>query len=147
MKKRGKEKKPSFKGGALKASLVGTLGAISIFILMLSIFSAIGLSFENPHAYISPLSYLAIYGSAFFGGFIATKKNGGRDSLLCGLICGSITTAVLCLLLFVVGLILKTESGAISWVFRALTIVFSALGSIVGMKRKTQAKKRKKRRK
>lgn len=147
MKKRGKEKNRSLKGGALKASLIGAIGAIAILILILCIFSAIGLSFENPHAYISPLSYLAIYGSAFFGGFIATKKNGGRDSLLCGLICGSITTAVLCLLLFIVGLILKTESGAISWVFRALTIVFAALGSIVGMKRKTQAKKRKKRRK
>ena len=146
MKKRGKEKKPSFKGGALKASLVGTLGAISIFILMLSIFSAIGLSFENPHAYISPLSYLAIYGAAFFGGFIATKKNRGHDALLCGLVCGVITTLTLCLLLFIIGLILKAESGAISWIFRALTVVFPIFGALLGIKRKSKPKKRKRRR-
>ncbi|MBO7303006.1 MAG: TIGR04086 family membrane protein, partial [Clostridia bacterium] len=93
MKKRGKEKKPSFKGGALKASLIGSLGAIAVFILLISLFSAIGLSFENPHAYVPPLSYLAIYGASFFGGFIASKKNRGHNALLCGLICG----VILCL--------------------------------------------------
>ena len=147
MKKRGKEKKNRLNSGALRASLFGSVAAVAILALMIAIFSAIGISLESPHTYVAPLSYLAIYGAAFFGGFIASKKNKGRDALLCGLVCGAVTTVILCLLLFIVGLILKAESGALSWVFRGLSIVFSALGAIVGMKRKTQTRKRKKRRK
>ena len=146
MKKRGKEKKPSFKGGALKASLIGAVGAIAILILILCIFSAIGLSFENPHAYVPPLSYLAIYGAAFFGGFIATKKNRGHNVLLCGVICGVILCLTLSLIFLIIGLVLDADSSASSWIFRALTVVFPIFGALLGMKRKSKPKKRKRRR-
>lgn len=146
MKKRGKEKKNRLNSGALKASLVGTLGAISIFILMLSIFSAIGLSFEKPHAYVPPLSYLATYGASFFGGFIASKKNGGHNVLLCGVICGVILCLTLSLIFLIIGLVLDADSTASSWIFRALTVVFPIFGALLGMKRKSKPKKRKRRR-
>lgn len=146
MKKRGNEKKRSLKGGALTSSLFGTVGGIAVLLLIISIFSAISLFFENPHAYVSPLSYFAIYGAAFLGGFIAVKKNCGRDALLCGLLCGIFSAVSLSLIFLIVGLVLKSESTAATWIFRALTIIFPILGALLGMKRRAKPKKRKKRR-
>ena len=149
MKKRGIEKKKisrASKSGILVSCSIGLCGAAIILLVLLILFSAIGLSNENPHSMLTPLSFFAIYTSAFFGGFIAIKKNKSRDALLCGLICGMFITITFCMIFLLIGIILNVESTALSWLFRAITIIFSTLGSFLGIKRSNGIPKKRHRR-
>ena len=146
MKKRAKQKRHISKSGILISSAYGLLCATVILILLLTAFSAIGLATENPHSLLTPISFFSIYTASFFGGFIAIKKNKGADALLCGLICGIFTFLFLSLIFFIIGIILKSQSASLTWLFRALIIPASILGSLLGSAKKNKMPKRKKRR-
>ncbi len=146
MKKRAKQKRHISKSGILISSAYGLLCATVILILLLAIFSAVGLATENPHSLLTPISFFSIYTASFFGGFIAIKKNKGADALLCGLICGIFTFLFLSLIFFIIGIILKSQSASLTWLFRALIIPASILGSLLGSAKKNKLPKRKKRR-
>ena len=128
--------------------LLGVSCNIIFFFLLITLFSCIVLNMENPHNYLSPLSFFAIYTSSFFGGFIATKKNKGHDALLCGALNGIISTLLLCLLFLAIGIIFQTQSTPISWLFRALSIAFSIFGAFLATKKikKTTHKHKKRKR-
>ncbi len=128
-------------------TILGSCCAIGILFLLLALFSCISLAAKNPHKYLSPLSFFAIYTSTFFGGFIATKKNSGRDALLCGSLTGLTSALLLCLIFLALGALLGTQSTPLSWLFRALSIVSSVLGALLATKKRKVAKNIHKRRK
>ena len=142
-----KRKIPSKNGGILFSIILGTCSTVIILFILLALFCCIALNAKNPHVYLTPLSFFAIYTSAFFGGFIATKKNSGRDALLCGSLTGIASSALLCLIFLVVGIIFKTQSTPLSWLFRALGILFSLLGALPAAKTKKSPKKARRRKK
>ena len=145
MKKRAKQKRHISKSGILISSAFGLLSSVIILLLLLSIFSAIGLATEKPHSLLTPISFFSIYAASFLGGFIAIKKNNGTDSLLCGLICGVFIFLFLSLFFFLIGLMLKSQSSSLTWLFRILIIPSSILGSILGSAKNNKMPKRKKR--
>ena len=146
MKKRAHEKKRTSKSGALVASAFGAGMAFALLLALLATFSIIGLAAENPHSLLSPISFFSIYASAFLGGFIAIKKNKGRDTLLCGALCGVLTMLAYSVALWVAGIILDAESTPISWLYRAIIIVCAILGSIIGVNKTHKKSIRRKRR-
>ncbi len=75
---------------AKKIFLSSFFGAILGLVFMLALillFSAVALSFDYPHGFLTPLSLFVLGGGAFFGGLFATRKNGGA-ALLCGALSG-----------------------------------------------------------
>lgn len=132
MKKRAPQKKNTSKSGLLISSVFGVFGSVIILLMILVIFSFVGLAISEPHTLLSPVAFSALYLSAFFGGFIAIKKNKGRDALLCGLVCGCFITVLYLLLFWIAGLIFDTDSTMLSWIFRILILPASVLGSFLG---------------
>ena len=134
-------------GGTLFCVVLGGISTLIITFLILALFSCIVVNMKNPHAYLTALSFFALYASAFFGGFIATKKNGGRDALVCGSLSGLLSTMLLCLLFLAVGADFDTQSTLLSWFFRFLAIVFSTLGGLLATKKRKSTKNIRKRKK
>ena len=145
MKKRVHEKKHISKSGILISASFGLCAAIIILLVLLIIFSLVGLATEKPHSLLSPVSFFAIYCSSFFGGFAAIKKNKGRDALLCGLSCGCFIAITFSILLWLAGFLLDAQSTPMSWLFRALTVVFAIIGSLLGTTKSSKPKKKKRR--
>lgn len=146
MKTKKREKRSaSARRGVLFCIILGTALGILIFLAMLTLFSCILLATDNPHNYPFPLSLFSIYASAFFGGFIAVKRNGGRDALLCGALTGIAFTLVLCLIFLIIGAILKVDGSASSWLFRSFSVIGAVIGGLVAIKFKGAPKKRRKR--
>ena len=147
MKNKAHERKSaSSRGGILFCVALGSLSTIIILFVLLALFSCVTVNMKNPHAYLTALSFFAVYASAFFGGFIATKKNSGRDALTCGSLTGVASAIILCLLFLAIGAIFKTQSSPLSWLFRALTVVFSLIGALLATKKKSTPKNIRKRR-
>ena len=147
MKNKAHERKnASSRGGILFCVALGSLSTIIILFVLLALFSCVTVNMKNPHAYLTALSFFAVYASAFFGGFIATKKNSGRDALTCGSLTGVASAIILCLLFLAIGAIFKTQSSPLSWLFRALTVVFSLIGALLATKKKSTPKNIRKRR-
>ena len=147
MKNKAHERKSArSRGGILFCVALGSLATLIILFALLAFFSCVTVNIKNPHAYLSALSFFAIYTSAFFGGFIATKKNSGRDALTCGALTGVTSAIILCLLFLAIGAIFKTQSTTFSWLFRALCAVFSILGALLATKKKSTPKNIRKRR-
>lgn len=146
MKKKTLKKKVRINhSSALFCVALGSFCSIIILFAILAVFSSLLLASKSPHPFFTPLSFFAIYSSAFFGGFIAVKKNYGKDALLCGTLTGVVSTLLLCLLFLAVGAILKTQSPPSSWIFRTLAIAFSTLGGLLATKSKASRKKKKRR--
>ena len=146
MKKRIKEKKRVSKSGILTSAVFGACISSIIFITLLKIFSLIGLASNTPHALLTPFSFFSIYTATFFGGFVAVKKNKGRDALFCGLFCGCIIALLFSLVFGISGLIFNVTSEPISWLYRALIIISSIIGSLLGINKSTKRPKNKIRR-
>lgn len=131
-KNANKKSKSIFEGGALLCSALGSLSSFAILTVLLMIFAGVCLSLDNAHTALTPFALFSLYTSAFFGGFVAVKKNKGRDALLCSSLCGVFTTLIFCLVFWIVGLIFDIKSDMLSWVFRALCILASILGGFIG---------------
>ena len=140
-----KKSKSFFEGGALFCALFGSLCSIFIFIACLMIFSGVSIALDNAHNALAPFALFSIYSATFLGGFIAVKKNKCRDALLCSSVCGAISTLVLCLAFWIIGLVFDIKSDMLSWLFRALCIAFSILGGFLAINKskKTKRKRRK----
>lgn len=147
MKKRITEKKHKANRGILISTIFGLCVSMLILLILLMIFSLIGLATENPHALLSPLSFFSIYTSAFFGGFTAIKKNKGHDPCICGILCGIIIMITFSLIFGIVGIICNVDSTPISWVYRVLMLPSTLIGSIIGLTKKNKIPKHKKRKK
>ena len=113
-------------------TLTITSGVRTSNFFMLMIFAGVCLSLDNAHTALTPFALFSLYTSAFFGGFVAVKKNKGRDALLCSSLCGVFTTIMFCLVFWIVGLIFDIKSDMLSWVFRALCIISSIIGGFIG---------------
>lgn len=132
MKKTKSQKKRTIsKGGIIAPSLFGAVSAILILICLLLVFSAVSLLCDTPSSLVPPLSYFAIFSASFFGGFIAIKKNKGRDAMLCGALCGTFTALSLSLIFLAIGFFLSTKSSAAAWLFRIAIIPSSIFGGII----------------
>ena len=135
-----KPQKAKTQNGILVSIAIGIFSVLIIFFALISLFSCITVNMKNPHKFLLPLSFFAIYTSSFFGGFIATKKNNSHDALLCGTLVGVISTILLCLLFLIIGMIFNTQSTPLSWLFRALNIIFSVFGSLIASKKRKTPK-------
>ncbi len=131
-KSANKKSKSIFEGGALICSAVGSLSSLAILTVLLMIFAGVCLSLDNAHTALTPFALFSLYTSAFFGGFVAVKKNKGRDALLCSSLCGVFTTLIFCLIFWIVGLIFDIKSDMLSWLLRALCIISSIIGGFIG---------------
>ena len=147
MKRMATEKKRTQKSGILISVVFGLCASIIIFIAMMMIFSIVGSATENPHSLLTPISFFCIYTASFFGGFIASKKNKGRESLLCGAVCGTVIALAYSLIFGIVGIVCNIDSTPISWVYRGLMIACSILGSVIGVSRTHKKPIKRKRRK
>jgi putative membrane protein (TIGR04086 family) len=131
-KSANKKSKIIFEGGALLCSALGSLSSLAILTVLLMIFAGVCLALDNAHTALTPFALFSLYTSAFFGGFVAVKKNKGRDALLCSSLCGVFTTLIFCLVFWIVGLIFDIKSDMLSWLLRALCIISSIIGGFIG---------------
>ena len=145
MKKRVQKRHVS-KSGILLSCAFGLCGAILILLTLLAIFSLVGLASDDPHSLLLPISFFSIYTASFFGGFIAIKKNKGRDALFCGALCGILIALSYSLIFGLIGIILDIDGTSASWLYRLLMIPASLIGSIVGIGNAHKKPKRKRRR-
>ena len=127
----------------LKCSLWGLLVTFISGIILISVLSAAALASPDPLDLITPLSLVALFPSAFVGGFVTAKKV--KDApVMCGIICGGFATV--CAMLLSVVLKDLSSSGFELWqslLLHALVIVFSVLGALAGnVKRVKRGKRR-----
>ncbi len=105
---------------------------ISALVLLL-VLCAVAYSTRDPDAITEPLSMCALYLSAVIGGVAAVKLSG--DGIVSGLISGGIT-AVLVLLLSCLPLPASGFDLTHSVIFTALVVPASALGALIGRRRR-----------
>lgn len=123
---------------ALFGSFVGLLCAL----ILLLAGAAIAIKSDDPDAVISPISLFALYASAFFGGFLALRKN-RSSALLCGSLCGVfLLIFFLVLSFFLRGYTDSHFSSAIAWLLRIAMLPVSAAGGFLGMSQKRKKSKR-----
>ncbi len=119
------------------------VGLLSLCLLLM-IFSALCLMSDNPHAMIAPLSFAAIYTSAFIAGMCCAKRNGSSSVLICGLLEGVCFCALLWFIFFAVGLSgSEDENLKNAFIWRLLTIPSSVLGAICTLKRPSPKRRKK----
>lgn len=149
MKKSVKAHKISDKGQGrklLSSSLFGICIGFICMLALLIIFSAICLAIPNPHPLIFPLCLFSIYSSAFFSGFSAVKRNGGRDALLCGSLTGVAYMMIFWLVFATTKFMLKEEGAAtLSFILKLLLIPTALAGAFSGLKGNTPVKPKRKR--
>ncbi len=115
---------------------------ISALVLLL-VMCAVAYSTRDPDAITEPLSMCALYLSAVIGGVAAVKFSG--DGIVSGLISGGITALFVVLL----SCLPLPESGfdlTHSLIFTALVIPASALGALIGRRRRKNVSPMKKNR-
>ncbi|MBR3686428.1 MAG: TIGR04086 family membrane protein [Clostridia bacterium] len=116
----------------LKCSLWGLLATFISGLILISALSAAALASPDPSGLITPLSLIALFPSAFIGGFVTAKKVKDAPAL-CGIICGGFATACAMLLSIVLkGLSSSSFELWQSLLLHALVIVFSVLGALAG---------------
>lgn len=116
----------------LKASVWGIGATFMSGIVLISILSAVALTSPDPLGLITPLSLIALFPSAFIGGFVTAKKVKDAPAL-CGIICGGFSTV--CAMLFSIVLKELSSSNFELWqslLLHALVMVFSVLGALAG---------------
>lgn len=127
----------------LKCSLWGLLATFISGLVLISALSAAALASPDPLGLITPMSLIALFPSAFIGGFVTVKKV--KDApMLCGIVCGGFATV--CAMLFSIVLRGLESSGFELWqslLLHALVIIFSVLGALAGnVKRVKRGKRR-----
>ncbi len=127
----------------LKSSLWGMLATFISGLILISVLSAAALASPDPLALITPLALVALFPSAFVGGFVTAK--GVKDApALCGIICGGLIT--LCGVLLSIILKDLASSELELWqalLLHALVVTFSVLGAFAGNVKRAKNKFRK----
>ena len=116
----------------LKCSLWGLLATFISGIILISALSAAALASADPSSLITPLSLLALFPSAFIGGFVTAKKV-KEAPVLCGIICGGFFAV--CAMLLSILLKALTASGFELWqslLLHTAVVVFAVLGALAG---------------
>ncbi len=126
----------------LCCSGIGTAIAICSMLIIILLFCALCLCFDDPHKLISPLCVFAVLSSSFFGGF-ATQKKLKSKALLSGVLCGCMLSFALWILASLIGMWANVSLNS-SYLLKILVIPSACLGSIVGMPSLKRRKNRQK---
>ena len=148
MKKRkahGTKKALSGIKALLLGSGIGAFIGLALFIAFILIISAFCLMSNDPHRFVTPLCFFALYSSAFFAGLIAYKKS-NSSALLCGALCGVFLTFVFLVFAAILRIGSSASENYFSPIFKILVIPSSCLGGAVGAYSPKKSKKRQKRR-
>lgn len=139
MKRQKKSKNPHSLGGRIiSSSLFGVAIGLGLLCSLLCIFSAVCLTFTNPHPFILPLCLFSVYSSSFFAGLAAIKHCDGRDALLCGTLTGIILTVLLWGIFSLFGMIYGADTGSntsIGYIWKFLIAPISPIGACLGVRR------------
>ena len=132
-----------------KQMLISTVFGVCIGIVcmlgFLMIFSAICMMMPNPHPLIAPLCLFSVYASAFFSGFAGVKRNGGKEALICGALCGVAYMLILWLSFAIIqGLFGERSTNTASLIIKLCIPPAALLGSFSGLKGKTTRKTKRK---
>jgi len=133
-------KKNSSPRPMLQSVLLSQIAWFASAVLLLTVFSVIALSMDDPDSVITPLGLCALYISSAVGGIFAVRLSG--DGILSGALSGLIT-AGLVFLISVLPLHNSAFSLPSSLIPLAMIVPASVIGSVIGHKRtKNPAKKR-----
>ncbi len=128
-----------------KNCIKGLLASLLASVILLFVFTWICYTREDPSMMISILGMVALYLSAFIGGFIASRFN-RQNGLLSGLATGGVFMLVVIMLSFILrsG---KESVGFVTWLLFLLITVVSAVGGYLGVPsgKKRRRKNKKKR--
>lgn len=125
----------------LFSTVFGTCTGLICMLGFLMIFSAICMMLPNPHPLISALCFFSIYASSFFSGFAAVKRNGGKDALICGALCGVAYILILWLLFAIIQAVFgEKNDNTTSLIIKLCILPATLLGAFSGLKGK-QAKR------
>ncbi len=115
------------------SSLFGAVLALAVMLALILLFCAVALAFEYPHKFLTPLSLFSLGAAAFFGGMIATRKNGG-SALLCGLLSGALLLLTLKILTVIIPVSQAVSASELTAKLLSLSALpLSALGAFLGV--------------
>lgn len=101
----------------------------------LALFSVICAAIPDPHPLVTPLCFFAIYASAFFAGLAAVKRNGGRDALIYGSLCGVVYMLIIWLAFAALGKAFGVESKQTSaFIWKLCMLPAAVVGGFSGLK-------------
>jgi putative membrane protein (TIGR04086 family) len=113
----------------LKPVVFGVIGSFIISIVLLGVISFVFTVQDIPQSAIMPLVFFAICGGAFVGGFFSSHLFKNK-----GLAIGALTGLLFFLILYITGVSMhQINVGSLAVLKLVLSIVFGALGGIVGV--------------
>ena len=119
----------------LISTIFGICVGIACMLGFLMIFSAICMMIPNPHPFIAPLCLFSVYASAFFSGFAGVKRNGGKEALICGALCGAAYMIILWLSFAIIqGLFGERSTNTASLIIKLCILPSAILGAFSGLK-------------
>ena len=124
----------------ISSSSIGALSGLAALLILIFVFSALCLCFDDPHRLIAPLCFFAVISSSFFAGFAAQKRLKCK-ALIGGILCGCMLSLALWMLSGIIGLFMNVGAGT-SYLLKILVIPSSCFGSLVGMPSSKKDKKR-----
>ncbi len=121
--------------------LIGTLIALAVGLLLLVIFTVIGLKLEDPEKFAPILALFSLFLTAVLGGYLSARTH-KESGLFCGAASGILLIGILVLLVFACSFSIQLSLFAIS---APAVIVLSALSGIGGVNggRKKKPKRKK----
>ena len=142
----GRKRKASTSTGSglelIKNGSIGAGAALLFATVFLFLGTALCLSAKDPNSMIAPVGYLSSWLAALLGGILAVRLNRG-GALPCGAVCG----ALFVLFFWVLSLFYDRDTATLpfglSLVFRLITVLSSVLGALIGSKRRTSPRRRK----
>ena len=143
-----KQKDQSKFDAIINSALLGVLITIGISLLLLLFATAIAISFPDPLSLISPIGYVSLFVSAFFGGFVCSKLN-KRAAYLSSTLCGCIFVIISMIISFAIPHTLASEIDIFTRILlHLLSLLTFPLGALAGIKGSKPVKsiRRKKRR-
>ncbi|MBQ9773110.1 MAG: TIGR04086 family membrane protein [Clostridia bacterium] len=142
-RKRAAAQAPAPSPASLARHLLKSCGLTLLFTLLLLTVFSLALYFSpNPTPMIAPMGILAAALTALLGGFAATRVH-GHAALICGLLSGSVLTAVMLLLSLFFRSQASNYSAAVSCALHAGVFLLSIAGAYLGLYRSPKKKKRK----
>ncbi len=137
----GKRRTDKHMGKSLAVCIpLGALCALIFGILLLALFTVIGLRMRDPDPITPPLALTALFLCALLGGYTAARLH-GRSGLLCGAATALLFVAILVLLVFARGGAIKLSLFVIC---APASIVLSAVAGVCAVSGRSE-KRRKKR--
>ena len=129
----------------VKNSLVGTLAAIVLMLVLTFVFAAIAYTRDDPDSLVGVLSFSNVYMSSLFAGLFSAKRT-GKNALACGTLGG----VMLMMFLFAMSLFFGDAcySGyawGTSMAIRASVVALAILGGFIGVHKRNTVKRKRRR--